>query len=653
MATINKSILSQFFVDADGNVISIKINDEQQQVSSINYTITLGGIPEEFNRVICINKGTGEIFTEVNSLSALESGCFYVDYQLGKVYFDSSDAGKVVLFSYYSQGYEMISSERIFDQTAYDENKIITTIQDIIDTGRAGIDYLNSIGDASVLIKQLEDQVTIANTAKSNLQSTISQANTLNTNLQNKVTQGETLIQDLTTINETSENAKISLNGLNTTASNINDALNDTIDSANTIKTNLTNTTTTATNTNSTLNTTITNANTAKTNLETAISNGNITTLSNKIRMAEIRDNYRYVAVGVITSNKLSVLTSDNGINFNVLYKDVFTPAKGNKSLSHPSIKVVGDYFYIVYENYSSSAPNRLAFARSKDLKTWEELNLITVSSLSGKTFSCPTWIDDGGVDKISFTVNDGSNNLIYVAEYNSNSHTLTNIITFSLDNVTSASCTRIFNTGATYICTAIDSVNTNVLASEGGYINSGYKEITTRIAMDNVNYISIIPVPNGGVRYYYKNSSDGNIYFRESNFYFDCFCTSALVTNSLNLVLESLDVLDMHNISFIRKIDQNYAELASFPYTENNFVITPNSCYAVSGTTNASINGINHSLLKDGDSVYFGAFTDKGSLTIYRKDSAKVYLKESSITLEQDYVYQFIKVGGCLRLIK
>ena len=65
--------------------------------------------------------------------------------------------------------------------------------------------------------------------------------------------------------------------------------------------------------------------------------------------MAEIRDNYRYVAVGVITSNKLSVLTSNNGISFNVLYKDVFTPTKGNKSLSHPSIKVVGDYFYIVY----------------------------------------------------------------------------------------------------------------------------------------------------------------------------------------------------------------------------------------------------------------------------------------------------------------
>ena len=34
-------------------------------------------------------------------------------------------------------------------------------------------------------------------------------------------------------------------------------------------------------------------------------------------------------------------------------------------------------------------------------------------------------------------------------------------------------------------------------------------------------------------------------------------------------------------------------------------------------------------------------------------KDSAKVYLKENSITLEQDYVYQFIKVGGALRLIK
>ena len=104
MASINKGIFTQFFTDLEGNVISVKVNNEQSQISPINYTVQLDGIPEEFNRVICVNKETGQLFTEVNSLSALQEGCFYVDYQLGKVYFDSIDRGKIVLFNYYSQG---------------------------------------------------------------------------------------------------------------------------------------------------------------------------------------------------------------------------------------------------------------------------------------------------------------------------------------------------------------------------------------------------------------------------------------------------------------------------------------------------------------------------------------------------------------------
>ena len=51
MATVNKGILTKFYTDSDGNVISIKVNKEQSQISPINYTVQLDGIPEEFKQV--------------------------------------------------------------------------------------------------------------------------------------------------------------------------------------------------------------------------------------------------------------------------------------------------------------------------------------------------------------------------------------------------------------------------------------------------------------------------------------------------------------------------------------------------------------------------------------------------------------------------
>src|SRR5574344_1338623 len=173
MATINKGILTKFYTDAEGNVISVKVNREQRSISSINYVVTLEGIPEEFNRVICVNKDTGDVYTEVNSLSALQEGCFYVDYQLGKVYFDSIDSGKIVLFNYYSQGYQLLSSSRVYDEQTLESDGIIRTIQDIIEGGQRALDYLNSIGDGSALVQQLKDQVAIANNCYTTLKATV------------------------------------------------------------------------------------------------------------------------------------------------------------------------------------------------------------------------------------------------------------------------------------------------------------------------------------------------------------------------------------------------------------------------------------------------------------------------------------------------
>ena len=253
MATINKGILTKFYTDAEGNVISVKVNREQRSISSINYVVTLEGIPEEFNRVICINKDTGDVYTEVNSLSALQEGCFYVDYQLGKVYFNSTEAGKVVLFNYYSQGYELISTTRIFDETAYRENDIVKTLQDIIDAGRKGLDYLENIGQGDTLVAQLQEQVAIGNTCYSNLKSTVERGDSLNVtleaNIQTATSKNTTLVNNLSTVDNknstltsTINNARTAEGTLNSAVDNANTTnsiLNNTIKTGNTLNTNL------------------------------------------------------------------------------------------------------------------------------------------------------------------------------------------------------------------------------------------------------------------------------------------------------------------------------------------------------------------------------------------------------------------------------
>ena len=271
MATVNKGILTKFYTDSDGNVISIKVNREQRSISSINYVVTLEGIPEEFNRVICVNKDTGDVYTEVNSLSALQEGCFYVDYQLGKVYFNSTEAGKVVLFNYYSQGYELISTTRVFDETAYRENDIVRTLQDIIDAGRKGLDYLENIGQGDTLVTQLQEQVTIGNTCYSNLKSTVDRGDSLNVtleaNIESATSKNSILLNNLSTVDNknsiltsTINNAKNAEGLLNTaieTANTTNSTLSNTISSGSTLNTNLKNTTATANQALSDLNTAI------------------------------------------------------------------------------------------------------------------------------------------------------------------------------------------------------------------------------------------------------------------------------------------------------------------------------------------------------------------------------------------------------------
>lgn len=382
MATVNKGILTKFYTDSDGNVISIKVNREQSQVSSINYVVTLEGIPEEFNRVTCINKDTGDVYTEVNSLSALQEGCFYVDYQLGKVYFNSTEAGKVVLFNYYSQGYELISTTRVFDETAYRESDIVKTLQDIIDAGRKGLDYLENIGQGDTLVAQLQEQVTIGNTCYSNLKSTVDRGDSLNVsleaNIQTATTKNTTLVNNLSTVDSKNSTLTSTINNARTAEGTLNSA----VDNANTTNATLNNTIKTGNTLNTNLKNSITQADQSLSDLNTAIGSSDLSAINTTLTNLQ-----KYVVV-VGTTEELQTAVANvgrSGYSNTILIKaGTYSPTSSIELPAYTHIAPLGNGNVIF--NCNNSSVNNIF--RNKLDGTETEYNGAGNITIEGITFN-------------------------------------------------------------------------------------------------------------------------------------------------------------------------------------------------------------------------------------------------------------------------
>lgn len=382
MATVNKGILTKFYTDSDGNVISIKVNREQSQVSSINYVVTLEGIPEEFNRVTCINKNTGDVYTEVNSLSALQEGCFYVDYQLGKVYFNNTEAGKVVLFNYYSQGYELISTTRVFDETAYRESDIVKTLQDIIDAGRKGLDYLENIGQGDTLVTQLQEQVAIGNTCYSNLKSTVDRGDSLNVsleaNIQTATTKNTTLVNNLSTVDSKNSTLTSTINNARTAEGTLNSA----VDNANTTNATLNNTIKTGNTLNTNLKNSITQADQSLSDLNTAIGSSDLSAINTTLTNLQ-----KYVVV-VGTTAELQTAVANvgrSGYSNTILIKaGTYSPTSSIELPAYTHIAPLGNGNVIF--NCNNSSVNNIF--RNKLNGTETEYNGAGNITIEGITFN-------------------------------------------------------------------------------------------------------------------------------------------------------------------------------------------------------------------------------------------------------------------------
>lgn len=100
-------------VDEQGNPMSVQIQ-EQAYIGEVLYLV-LEEIPDNYNRVTIVST-TGKRFHESLNRNVLGNNKFYVDYQNGIVYFDSSMLGQTVHINYYGKGYKRINSQRVVQE---------------------------------------------------------------------------------------------------------------------------------------------------------------------------------------------------------------------------------------------------------------------------------------------------------------------------------------------------------------------------------------------------------------------------------------------------------------------------------------------------------------------------------------------------------
>ena len=99
----------QWRTNEDGTPSSIAI--EEQYIVGNDLYMVLEEIPDSYQRVTIMTEN-GRAYESMNR-NQLSTNRFYVDYNNGIVYFDSSLLGKKLTINYYGRGHKRINASRI------------------------------------------------------------------------------------------------------------------------------------------------------------------------------------------------------------------------------------------------------------------------------------------------------------------------------------------------------------------------------------------------------------------------------------------------------------------------------------------------------------------------------------------------------------
>lgn len=254
----NETLLFKYNIDANGNPISIKVDNEQKQVS-INGTIQMEFVPDEFNRIDMLDENNQQMY-EVFNRDEITTNTYYVDYSSGTIYYDKSQFGKVKIYNYYNRGLQLIGASRLYDEKSITGEGIVKTLQDIIDEGRKCLELIKSLGDAVIIINKLQKNLDDGNILHENLLEDISIGSAVRDDLEEKTDIANTTINSLVTKTQDGNNTVNQLIEKNAIATEKKQALDESIQSATDTNTTLSNTNQAGTQINLTLQQTIAEA---------------------------------------------------------------------------------------------------------------------------------------------------------------------------------------------------------------------------------------------------------------------------------------------------------------------------------------------------------------------------------------------------------
>lgn len=116
-----------------------------EDITIVNQQAILKQIPDAYQHVQ-ITKQDGTIMSEIRAEGIIGDNQFYVDYNVGFVYFSSNTLdGTVVTSHYYGRGIIKYPASRIYNHGSNPD--VIQNLQEIIDNGQNGINALNELGN--------------------------------------------------------------------------------------------------------------------------------------------------------------------------------------------------------------------------------------------------------------------------------------------------------------------------------------------------------------------------------------------------------------------------------------------------------------------------------------------------------------------------
>lgn len=130
--------------------------------------------------------------------------------------------------------------------------------------------------------------------------------------------------------------------------------------------------------------------------------------------------------------------------------------------------------------------------------------------------------------------------------------------------------------------------------------------------------------------------------------------CRNISGQNVINSLTDLIFTIEKTTENLKKRVldDKKITSLASYSYTHTTLVANPGEYYIVSGTTKATIKGMNADHMKEGDKVYFCVATDQGSLILLKGNNLLLPPDVTQLNLTRDVVYECVYFGGYFRLV-